>query len=438
MSLRGKTVAVLGLGGSGQAAMRLALSQGAEVVGLDSRTEGVSAPSGARLELGPHRVETLRAADLIVVSPGVPAALPALAEARAAGVRAISELAFGWAHLGLPTIAITGTNGKSTVTWFTGQILRASGFRPFVGGNLGDPVSNAAMRPGDYDSLVAEVSSYQMELPGDFRADHGVILNLTPDHLGRHGTMENYAAHKARVFAHTPVTGFALIPANCPLLAEATAARGAARAFFGGDPGVQRAGTELIVAWGGRRQRLSLAGFSIPGAHNRDNAGVAAALALALGAAPDAVQAALPNLHALPHRMEVVCEKDGVIWINDSKATNVAAVEVGLAGLDRPSVVMLGGQGKGEPFAPLRAALGAARAVICFGGDGPKIADELVGLGLRPLRAEGMLDAARLAATLAQPGDAVLLSPGCASFDEFRNFEHRGDVFRAHAQAVTQ
>ncbi|MBN2800693.1 MAG: UDP-N-acetylmuramoyl-L-alanine--D-glutamate ligase [Deltaproteobacteria bacterium] len=433
MTLQGARVVIVGMGGSGQAAARLALSLGADVVGLDLRTEGVEAPAGARLELGPHRRETLVDADLIVVSPGVPAAQADLAAARAAGVRVVGELGFGWEHLRLPTLAITGTNGKSTVTWFTGQLLRAAGYAPFVGGNLGDPVSGAALHRGRYDVLVAEVSSYQLELPGAFRANAAVILNLTPDHLGRHKTMENYAAHKARIF-HGLGEGPAMIPVDTPLLQAASEGQGGARCWLGALPGVVRDGTSVRVQVGGVDATLSLDDLDIPGEHNRDNAAVAAMLALVHGASVQAVQAGLATLRALPHRMEVVGERHGVLYINDSKATNVAAVETGLRGLAQRAVVLLGGEGKGERFAPLLPHLQRHRAVVCFGGDGALIADELESLGLRPTRASDLAGAVSAGEALAAPGDAVLLSPGCASFDEFRNFEHRGDVFRALAR----
>jgi UDP-N-acetylmuramoylalanine--D-glutamate ligase len=426
MNLEG-TTAVVGLGLSGRAAASLAVRRGAEhVVALDLRTQVPPLP-GVELELGPHRRETLLNATRIVVSPGVPATQPDVAAAHAAGVPIYGELAFADAFLGLPCAAITGTNGKSTVTWFAGQLLEASGRKPFVGGNLGNPLCNAV--DGDFDCLVVEVSSYQLEWPGAFSPQIGVILNLTPDHLKRHGDMEGYAAAKSRLFERMEETDLAVIPSADDRLRRHAGTTGQ-RCWIGAHPGVTREGDVIDIRWPGGRVHFDLSGFPIPGAHNKDNAATAALVALTLGASTQAVGEALPTLRALEHRMEVVMVRDDVQWINDSKATNVDALRVGLSGLDRPAVVLIGGKSKGPGFDKLATLLTAQRSVITFGGDGDTIADELESAGVCPIRVATLDDAVRCAAQQARSGDLVLLSPGCASFDAFDNFEHRGRVFR--------
>ena len=427
--LEGKRITVIGAGRSGLAASKLALEHGAQVVLTDLRADAVGLP-GATNVMGQHREEDLVGADMLVVSPGVGAGSPPVRAAMEAGVPVVGELGFAAKFLpsDLPILAVTGTNGKSTTTHFTGALLRAAGRRAFVGGNLGTPLSEAVGQP--WDVAVVEVSSYQMELPGSFAAFSAAILNLTPDHLARHGTMETYAAMKARVFDRLPDQGVAALPVDCPLLEHAAQGKPGRRAWIGAQPGVV-IGADFVEVF---EQRIAFDRFAVMGAHNRLNAAVACLLAMNAGPASLGQGELDPSvLRALPHRMEPVAERDGVLWINDSKATNVEAAQVGIGALDRPAVVLLGGEGKsGSDYAALRADLALhAREIVCFGRSGDEIADALGGLPVH--RSLGMGAAVALARTLARPGDAVLLSPACASFDEFRNFEHRGEVFRTLA-----
>ncbi len=428
-------VVVVGLARSGIAACKLALAQGARVTGLDLRP-GLDPIPGVALELGPHRRETLLAADLIVVSPGIPTSQPDLAAARDAGVPILGEIGFAARSLTAPMVGITGTNGKSTVTWFTGQLLRAAGMRTFVGGNLGDPLCNALLDPAPWDAVVVEVSSYQLENAGDFHPRAGVVLNLTPDHLARHGTLDAYGLAKLQLFRHMTGRDLAVLPTGDDRLARLAGVGPGTRAWLGGNPGVTRAGSrvEVRVPALGLVADFDLAGFRVPGDHNRDNAATAALLALAMGAPPKAIAQALPLLEPLAHRMEIVLDADGIRWINDSKATNVDATRVGLAGLGQPAVVLLGGEAKGAGFDVLAPLLRDQRAVICFGGSGAAIARELASVGVPSTTAPWLEDAVLLARSFARDGDAVLLSPGCASFDQFTDFEHRGRVFRALVQ----
>ncbi|MFT6143680.1 MAG: UDP-N-acetylmuramoylalanine--D-glutamate ligase [Myxococcota bacterium] len=426
--LRDKTVVVVGLGVSGRAAATLALAKGAQVVGLD-QSATCTPMDGVRLVTGELDTNELLAADLILVSPGIAAAHPALVQARKSGVEMVGELAFAARFATVPIVAVTGTNGKSTVTWFTQQLLAAAGFNPFVGGNLGRAACEAV--DSDHDVWVLEVSSYQLELADGFQPSVAVVLNLTPDHLGRHGDMVGYAQAKTDIFRSQVGENVAVLPISDDRLSAAASRYPlTVLAHLGGLPGVKRTGGMATVEWGNVRGQVDLSGLTVPGEHNKDNAATALLLAIALGASLDAVAAAVPSLTGLAHRMEIVADAGGVLVINDSKATNIDAARTGLVGLDRPAVVLLGGESKGRGFAELAPLLIAQRAVITFGQDGPAIADELVEAGVAVVRVGSMEDALDRAMALATSGDAILLSPGCASFDAYRNFAHRGDVFR--------
>lgn len=428
MRLDGQKVTVIGAGLSGRGAARLALSRGAEVVLTDAKAGHAELP-GATCVFGEHRDEDLVGADTVVVSPGVPPRAPPVQKALAAGVDVVGELGFAYRFLPpeLPIVAVTGTNGKSSVVSFTGQLFEAARVPAFVGGNLGTPLSELAREGAPVQVAVVEVSSYQMELPGAFRAHAAAILNLTPDHLARHGTMREYGRMKARVFDRMGPEDLALIPHDDPLLIELTENKAARRAWLGAQPGLSWEGEGVSIM--GRPFTLNTP--ALIGQVPRWNAAVACLLAHRAGAAALPLEALRPEaLRPLPHRMEPVGEVEGVLWINDSKATNVEAAVAGVESLDRGAVVLLGGAGKdGADYARLRVPLTQrARGVICFGQSGPEIAQALEGLVSEQVA--GFADAVRVARGMAQAGEALLLSPACASFDEFENFERRGEAFR--------
>ncbi len=431
--LTGARVLVVGMARSGVAAARLARARGAEVTTTDLRADA-PAVEGCRAVHGRHAREDFLSADLIIVSPGVPAAQPDLAAARAAGVEVVGELVFAASFLQVPAVAVSGTNGKSSTTHFLGQLLRGAGSRPFVGGNLGVPLSSAIGQ--DFDLAVLEVSSYQLELPGGFHPRAAAILNLTPDHLGRHGTMEGYAEAKGRLFAEMGPEDFAAVPLGDALLAPQLERTRARRLWLGGEPGVRLdgSGERAILSGTPDDGEIPLGELRLLGAHNRSNAAAAALLAVCMGARRADLD--LGALTALAHRLELVAEARGVRWVDDSKATNIDAALVGIHGVGGRQIVLLGGLGKeGADYTTLAPALEAhARLTICFGRTGPEIAAALGGL---PLALVGTLaEAVRLAEQVARAGEVVLLSPACASFDEFRDFEHRGEVFAALARAV--
>jgi UDP-N-acetylmuramoylalanine--D-glutamate ligase len=433
-SLAGRAVLVVGMARSGQAAARLALARGATVHCVDLREDATVVP-GTTQRYGPHETADFERADVVVVSPGVPTRTPWLAKARAAGATVVGELAFAAevAHLaGIQIYAVTGTNGKSSTVWFTGQLLAAAGVDAWVGGNLGPPVSELALDLLEddmrYDVAIVEVSSYQLELPGGFMPFGGAILNLTPDHLARHGTMQAYASAKLRLFENMIEGCFAMLPADAPWAEGLELGELVLRMPIGALPGVLVTddAVEVQTRAGAEVQRFSLDGFGLPGRHNRENLAVAIVLARAAGAGAIDVSV----VRALPHRLEPVHQQAGVTWVNDSKATNVEAAQTGIEALTGPALVLLGGAGKdGADYAALLPGLRAhARRVICFGASGQDIAAALPLPGTHLL--EGGLQAAvHDARAHARPGDTILLSPACASFDEFRNFEHRGEVF---------
>lgn len=439
-ALEGRRVLVMGMARSGVAAARLALARGAAVHCVDLREDAEVVP-GTTHRYGPHVAEDFLHADLVVMSPGVPPGIPWITIARSEGATILGELGFASEVVhaaGVTVLAVTGTNGKSSTVSFTGQLLRAAGVDAFVGGNLGRPLSELALGlldgSMDPDAAVVEVSSYQLELPGGFRPAAAAILNLTPDHLARHKTMAAYGAAKARIFENMGAGGVAILPDDAPWAPDALPS-GVIEARLGRQHSLWWEGDTVCIQPhpDAAVERIDASAFPLPGAHNRDNLAVALLLAR-VGEAPlDRLDPGV--LEALPHRLQPVPGDGGLTWINDSKATNVEAAQIGIEALTGPAIVLLGGAGKdGADYAALLPGLRAhARRVICFGASGPDIAAALPHPGTILL--EGGLSAAvDDARAHARPGDTILLSPACASFDEFDHFEHRGEVFAALAR----
>lgn len=435
MDLRDRKVLVMGMARSGVAAATLAVRRGARVTCTDRRADAPRVEGAAHV-YGEHRREDFLGADLVVVSPGVPAAQADVTAARAAGVTVLGELAFAAAQL--PEVrlyAVSGTNGKSTTTALLGQLFERAGLRTFTGGNLGRPLSEAV--GGSYEIAAVEVSSYQMELPGDFHPRGAAILNLTPDHLERHGDMDSYGAHKCRLFAHMGPGDAQVLPAGDARLARIAATLPGARYYLGDWPGVRwsAGAVELRLEAAGPVETIPLAGLALPGAHNRAN--FAAAALLARHAGLDLAQLDPAGLRGLPHRMEVVGVKGGVTWIDDSKATNVESTLAGIDGFAGPYWLLLGGRAKARSaWESLVRPLLSARGVLTFGEAGPEIADALERAGLPVLRHDSLDAAVARVAGLARAGESVLLSPACASFDAFTDFEHRGRHFAALVEAL--
>ena len=443
IELRGKRVLVVGLGRSGVAAARLCASRGARVTVTDRRPAGELGPAASSLpteivrELGSHRRESFLGADLIVLSPGVPE-ISELAAARAAGVAITGELELASRFVTSTLVAITGTNGKSTTTTLVGDMLRETGRPTFVGGNLGDPLAEAvdtpAAAPGGY--CVVEASSFQLDTTQSFHPGVAVLLNVTPDHLDRYPDLAAYAASKARVFAAQQAADHAIVNLDDPVAVRAC--EGIASRLLGFSvarplpEGGFAEGESLVVRLpGGASERYPGNLPSLVGRHNQANA-LAALLASRLaGASEVQARAALAAFRPLAHRMELVAEAGGVAYYDDSKGTNVGAVVAALEGFPRPVVLIAGGRDKGGDYAPLAAALGrVGRAAVLIGEAADKLEAALD--RLLPIERAATMDAAvAVAQRLARPGDAVVLSPACSSFDMFRDYAHRAQVFRA-------
>ncbi|MCE7890642.1 MAG: UDP-N-acetylmuramoyl-L-alanine--D-glutamate ligase [Sorangiineae bacterium PRO1] len=384
--------------------------------------------------LGGHAGVDFSAADLIVVSPGVPP-LPELARAERAGVPVIGEMELAARLIGAPIVAIGGTNGKSTTTTLVARMLEATGKRIFAGANLGAPACDAV--EGGFDVVVFEVSSFQLERAPKFSPKVSVLLNISEDHLDRYSSYQEYANAKGNAFANQGEEDSAVVPAgDAACLAQARRGRGKLSTFgAGGDYEVR--GRQVIERASG--ESFSLVGVDLHGRHNLDNAAAAIAAVRALGVAPEAIAAGLGAFHPLHHRMALVRALGGVHFYDDSKGTNVGAAVTALAGLEEPKAVLIaGGRDKLGSYGPLVDALEKkGRAVVVIGEAASRIADA-VGARVPVARAASMAEAVRVARSLAGPGDAVLLSPACSSYDMFVDYVDRGNQFAAAVSALEE
>ncbi|HSL51056.1 MAG TPA: UDP-N-acetylmuramoyl-L-alanine--D-glutamate ligase [Candidatus Deferrimicrobiaceae bacterium] len=448
-SLAGKTVSVVGLAKSGVAAARLIRRLGGRVLASDSSPlEALSSEAralereGCALWTGGHPDEAFRGAELVVVSPGVPLELPALAAVRARGALIIGELELAWRVMEADVIAITGTNGKTTTTALTGELLRTQVRPVLVGGNIGTPLAEHALEfPGD-GIVVAETSSFQLDTVDRFRPRVGAILNITPDHLDRHGTFERYVDAKARMFANQTPTDCAVLNADDPVTAG-LGGRARGRVIWFSRLTTLTHGVFIYDGWivaklNGSTERICpVSEITLRGQHNVENVLAATACALWTGMAPSAIRRGIAAFRGVAHRIERVHDERGVVYYNDSKGTNVDSTIKALESFTEPIVLIAGGKGKGQDFGPLAAAArGRVRHAVLIGQDRDRIRAALEPAGVPVEDAESMDEAVRRAREAARVGDVVLLSPACASFDMFRNFEHRGDVFRAVVRAL--
>ena len=443
MELKGREVLVVGLGMSGLAAARFLVREGARVRATDSRTaaemgDGIREleEAGVELFLGHNPSGIFTQADLIVVSPGVPLSLPGLAAARDKGIEIVGEMGLAASLIDLPLVAVSGTNGKSTTTALIAHLLEAAGKKVFLGGNIGRPLIDYELSEEEAEIGVIEVSSYQLETMPFFRPKVAVLTNLSPDHLDRHGTYEAYAAAKARLWADLGEDERLIL--NRDDEASTTLARdcrtsvltfGLTRAEGPGASPADRARAFLSDGEGGSAE-VDISGWKQPGAHNLENLLAALLAAWLMGAEPEGMARALPGFRPLPHRLEWVGTIDGVDYYNDSKATNVISAAKAVAGFERPVILIGGGLDKEAGYGPLAlAAQGRVKAAVLIGRAAELMAEALE--GVCPVHLAGELNAAfRLCRELARPGDVVLLSPACASFDQFDNFGQRGDLFK--------
>ncbi|MEH8019103.1 UDP-N-acetylmuramoyl-L-alanine--D-glutamate ligase [Rheinheimera muenzenbergensis] len=436
LSLTKKRIAVVGLGLSGLATVRFLLNQGVKPVLMDSRSkpagiEQIAAEKVDGIYLGELDANRLAKMDIIVLSPGLSPQHPAVRFAVAQGAELMGDVELFARFNTKAVVAITGSNGKSTVTKLVEAMLNASGVKALAAGNIGLPVLDAIMQP-DIDVYVLELSSFQLDTLHNLHSVASTVLNVSADHLDRYHTMAAYTASKQRVYQHTALAVFNLDDAaTIPQQAEHSLGIKLADAGYGicdhkGERWIKVAGEPL----------LSVAQMSLFGAHNEFNALVACALALAAGANRNGLIQALTTFQSLPHRCTLVAEHKGVRWINDSKATNIGATLAAIAGL-KPGVtgrliLIAGGDGKGADMSELQTVLDTqVDALITLGQDGPAIA------ALKPdaVQVKTLQDAVKTAAKLAKSGDMVLLSPACASLDMFKSYSERGEQFSAAVKA---
>jgi len=448
-SLAGRRVAVVGLARSGVAAVRLLCAAGAEVVAVDAKAlDALSADArevtrlGARLALGAEGMAAIRQASLVVTSPGVPIDGEQLTAAHAARVPVIAELELGWRATEADTIAITGTNGKTTTTALTGALLAGQARPVLVAGNIGTPLTAGALTfPAD-GLVVAEVSSFQLETTEVFRPRVAAVLNVTPDHLDRHRTFAAYVEAKARIFAHQTEADCAVLNADDET-SRGLAARTRARVVMFSRRRSLEHGVFVHDGWiaarlNGHLEKICpVSTITLRGAHNVENVLAATACALWAGLSTSVIARGIASFRAVAHRIEFVRDVHGVSYYNDSKGTNVESTVRALESFPEPIVLIAGGKGKGQDWAPLAAAArGRVIHAVLIGEDGPGIAAAFGAAGIPLVERRSMAEAVESARALATPGDVVLLSPACASFDMFDNFEHRGDIFRGLVQAL--
>ncbi|HUF36479.1 MAG TPA: UDP-N-acetylmuramoyl-L-alanine--D-glutamate ligase [Gemmatimonadales bacterium] len=441
----GREVAVVGLGKSGVAATLLLRDLGVPVYASDSGAgtahQGWAAAlrqAGAAVDLGGHDLERIARSAAVVVAPGVPPGAAPLEAARRGGLAIHAETDLGFLALrGTRCIGITGTNGKTTTTSLTAHLLQAGGLRAETAGNIGRPLSDVARAPDPPEWLALELSSFQLHDTPHLAPAMGMLLNLAPNHLDRYHALEEYYGDKALLFRNADPGSVWISNADDPEVRRMVRGVAGTHLRFSilgrSDGWYDRDGGRLML---GNAPLLSRGELPLLGEHNVANALAAALAAARAGCAPDAIAGGLRTFRAIPHRVEPVREVGGVLWINDSKSTNITSTEVAVAALDRPFVLLLGGRHKGEPYTRLAGPLaGRCRAVVAYGESGPIVERDL-GSSLPVVTAGSFAEVLATARGLAQPGDAVLLSPACSSYDMFADYEERGARFRAAVEAM--
>lgn len=444
MELQGKTVMVVGAGMSGIASCRYLLSQGARVIIADSKKEEVLLQNkdltallkrGVKLLAG-HQLPENIDWDMVVVSPGVPLGIPLLKMSRDAAIPVVGEIELAYREAKAPFLAITGTNGKTTTTSLVGHILSSCGVDVLVGGNIGKPLVDAvADFHGKY--IVAELSSFQLESCVSFRAHAAAFLNLTPDHLDRHGDMAGYGAAKERIFANQTSEDYAVLNWDDPYLRQAASRIGGKILWFSlhdrpengiyldeGQLRYIKDGTEVFS--------FAAADIFIQGKHNIANCMAAFLMTVITGIEPEKIAKAICSFRGVEHRLEYVTEKNGVIYVNDSKGTNPDSTFQAIYAYDRPMILLLGGRNKGSDLLPLmKLVKERIKCAVLFGEAALQFKQAADTIGYSSyVMADNFDDAVERAKKMAVSGDVVVLSPACASWDSFRCFEERGDRFK--------
>jgi UDP-N-acetylmuramoylalanine--D-glutamate ligase len=443
LELKNKRVLVVGLGKSGIAAARFLKARGAQVTVSDIRPAGLISElpalldAGIMVETGSHGILTFRRQDLIVVSPGVPSNTPELSTVRALGIPIIGEFELGTEFLQGQIVAITGSNGKTTTTTLIGEILKASGNPTLVGGNIGRPVVDMVAESTPESWSVLEVSSFQLETIQTFKPRIALVLNITPDHLDRHGSFEAYAAAKTRITENQTADDFLILNAEDEPTKPVAAKSKAQIYWFSPKRQVKQGafvhGESILFRakeGGDVEPIMPVAEIPLAGAHNVENVLAAVCAARLAGVEAHVIREAVAAFHAVEHRLEFVRDLNGVRWFNDSKATNVDATTKAVEAFPGGIWLILGGKDKDSDYSTLSSLLRArVKAVITIGSAAEKIESQLAGV-VKIERAGTMERAVAWAQKEAKSGDVVLLAPACASFDQFENYEHRGRVFK--------
>jgi UDP-N-acetylmuramoylalanine--D-glutamate ligase len=444
--MEGERIGVLGLARSGSAAAHLALALGAEVYASDmADTEAARdaaeriRSAGGEAEAGRHDVDRLAGCTRIVLSPGIPPDVAVLRDPRLASIPLIPEIDLAAMALSGRLIGVTGTNGKTTVVSLIEHVLRTAGRDAVAAGNIGTALSEIALRDPQPEIVVVEVSSFQLGISTGFAPEIGVLTNLAPDHLDRYATVEDYYADKARLFRNATDESRWVLNAEDDRAADLPGDAPGERFYFrvASEPApnerggyIDAAGNLMVRTAEVAEPVLSVSEMALLGPHNRANALAAVIAATLAGAEPAELAPGLRSFEAPPHRLEPVGEWDGVLWVNDSKATNLTSTLVALRSMDRPTVLLLGGRHKGEPYSQLVPEIhGRVRRVIAFGEAAPIIAADLAGEADVQTIDGGFDEAVTAARAAARPGDAILLSPACSSYDMFANYEERGRRF---------
>nr|MBF0222503.1 UDP-N-acetylmuramoyl-L-alanine--D-glutamate ligase [Desulfobulbaceae bacterium] len=443
----GDTVLIVGLGKSGLSAVRFFLKLGAKVKLSDSKQNPPQHvvdwlnSMNIEVEFGGHSEKFFSGTDLVLLSPGVPHTLPILDFVRSQGTPVCGELALAPHYLKTPVIAITGTNGKTTTTTLIGDIVKASGKKVFVGGNIGIPLTDYLIGDQSADWLVLEVSSFQLDTAGSFRPDIGLFLNLTPDHLDRYGSVEEYAHAKMNLFAHQGVNDVVIYnsddPVVCALVQDQhifvvnnpkrrTLAFGQGR--LNGD-GAWYCDTGVECAVGGVRCDFDLSSTVFMNFPNKENAAAAILSCLVAGCSVEAINHGLRKFVALAHRMTLVKEVNGVRYYNDSKATNIGALQAALKAFSMPVILIAGGRDKGGDFNLLKKEVSEKVRLMLLIGESKALMAETFEQVTKVECCSSLVEAVHRAHELSVPGDIVLFSPACASFDMFDSYVHRGEVF---------
>ena len=447
MDVKAKRVLVVGLGKSGVASALFLEKLGARVAVSDTKTEEqlpqeipLLLDHGISVESGHHGERTFRDQDLIVISPGVPFDVPQLVQARALGIPVIGEVELAARYLKGRIVAITGSNGKTTTTALAGEILAAGKRKVLVGGNIGTPAISFVETATDDTWIVLEISSFQLETIETFHPKIAVVLNVTPDHLDRHYTFENYAAAKARILENQTADDFVILNADNPPAAAMAAQAEAAVYWFSRLQEVERGAftrAEVIFWRDGNSERhiMPVGEISLKGSHNIENALAGVCVGMLAGIEPAQIREAIAAFKAVEHRLEYVATVGGVEYYNDSKATNVDATIKALESFAGRIHIILGGKDKGSDYSLLNPLIRErVKRVYTIGAAAAKIASQVKGAEL--VNAGKLENAVKLAAESATPGDIVLLAPACASFDQFDSYEHRGRVFKEQVRRL--